>query len=536
MIQQISEYKEITEQDITKARHESDKKINGLTSDQIRALRIKCKYDLFFLATGPLGYDKLSVNLHGSFCRWLERNKYEQYRIKLLPRSHFKTTVDTITDSIQLALPDDLGNALYPHNLGSNIRILLAHDVAEMAQRFLYSITQHFTINPILIGLFPELIPNPRLQRINKSELELPRQAIWSEPTFDTMGVGGRGQGRHYNKLKLDDIYGEAARDSKTEREGHIQWFDNIQAFLLTPKTDHIDISGTRWAFDDVYAHAMKTYGKQMVKYIRSVVERDKDGVLQPIFPEQFSLESLEILKKNKKVWNAQYINDPKEGSAAWQPEWLRFYNKVGRNLQIFTSPSPFNDGGSEDISFEELDRIILIDPAMKGLTGFVVTGTDRKKRNFILEATKKAFKTEELRDHLFSAVIKWQPRVVVIEEVLFSAIYEPWFRAEMKLRGLKFNIELARTRQVEKALRVHGLTKYYQDGEIYCHADQSDFIEEYNQFGATDDYHLHDALAYGPRFWKPGNRNYNVKLDLPAIVRDPITGYSEIKTSSSGW
>lgn len=538
----IADPKPITQQDIDNAKRAGDKRRNTFSDDKIKELRSLCKHDLFFLSTAILGYDKLSENLHGSLCAWLERHRDIQYRLILLPRSHYKSTIVTVSDSIQTALPDDLGTAIYPYNLGTNVRICISHDIAEMAQKFLRIITNHFCTNPLLIALFPECVPDAKRNRINIKELELPRTAAWAESTFDTMGVGARGQGNHYNKLKCDDIYGESARDSKSEAEGHKQWFDNIQSFLLTPATDQIDIVGTRWAHDDVYAHAINSYvwtddsgveHSQILKYIRSVYTIDENGKDVPIFPEQFTLKSLEILKRNRKVWNAQYINNPTEGSSSFQPEWKRFYNRIGRrDIQIFLPKSPFEDGGSEEISYEELDRVIFVDPALEGLSGISVTGMDSRKRIFVLEALKQSYKTTELRDLIFSLVLKYNPRVVVIEEVLFSRLYEDWFKTEMKIRGMHFKIELVKTGQKEKGLRVEGLSNYFEAGQIYFHPSQKNLIREYDEFGATEDYHILDSMAYGPKIWKAGNRNFNPNT-APTVqndVRNIRTGYSKIR------
>ena len=331
-------YEDEIQDSIDKGRREADKKFASFTQDQIVFLRRKAKTNLFFLASGILGYTKLTESLHLDFCKWAKSTNNEQYREALLPRSHYKSTVFTISDSIQIVLPDDLKDQPYPRNLGTSARLLISHETSEAATRFLNSITSHFTTNPLLMGLFPECVPNPRQHRINKLELELPRSAIWSEPTIDTVGVAGRSQGRHYNYIKCDDIYGAAARDSKAERESTILWVDNLQSLLISPRTDHIDFVGTRWAHDDVYAHIHKVYGDRLKKYIRACEEYDPIAKKRlPIFPEEFSPESLEILKKNRIVWNAQYANNPFEGGSKFDPAWLRFYNNTGRNkISVF--------------------------------------------------------------------------------------------------------------------------------------------------------------------------------------------------------
>jgi len=500
-------------------------KATGFNDAQIKHIRNKAKNDLFFLCYSMLGYNKLSPNLHGDLCLALKKAAAEKYRLLLLARSHFKSTVFTIGDTIQTVLPDDLGTGIYPRNLGTDVRILIAHEKADAAGRFLFSITQHFTVNPVLTAFFPECVPNARKHRINQRELELPRNNIWSEPTIDTMGVGGKNQGRHYNKIKLDDIYGAEARDSIKERQTTIDWFDNVQSFFITPETDHLDICGTRWAFDDIYQHIITVYGDQLWKYIKGAIENG-----QPVFPEQFSLKSFEILKKNAKVWNAQYANNPSEGAASFQHEWLKYYNKIGRDITIFSETGP------EEIPFDLLDRVILIDPAVTGKTGICVTGTDRQNRIFVLHAEKGYFKTEQLMDKVFKLVVKFQPRLAAFEEVIFSALYDPLFSREMKLRGLRFRLETVKVGSTAKSIRVNGLANYFSTGQIYLHADQTDLITEFQQFGATEDYHILDAMSMGPKLWRAGgNRALRDKYKeaeelISTYAGDPITGYSRIR------
>lgn len=507
----------------------AEKEMSAYTTDEWKYLRLRAKNDIFFLCYGILGYKKLSTGLHGHLSEWLQRTEIRQFREILLPRGHFKSTLCTITDSIQIALPDDSGVAEWPRNLGTNCRVLLGHETVESAARFLNSITGHFLGNPILMGLFPECVPNPKQHRINKNELELPRTEIWSEPTFDTIGVGGRSQGRHYNFLKLDDLFGDKARDSATERQTTLDWFDNIQSFFSTFAKDHLDLIGTRWSFNDLYAHAHEMYGELLVKYIRGCEEVVKlsngEEKRVTIFPEEFPIEKLAVLKKNRKVWTAQYANDPKEGATGFQANWKKFYHWVGENRV-----STF--GGKVVNVRTETDNVILVDPALNGLTGYVITGMNNADQVFIIEATKKTLSPPELVDKIFKDVVRWQPRLVVVEAVLFSEVYQHWITREMSIRGIRFKIEPGKTRQRAKYARVAGLANYFAAGQILFNELQIDLIEEYDNFGATDNYHLLDALAYGPEFWKRGGFNFYATADSAmqkVSGRDNITGYSNI-------
>jgi hypothetical protein len=378
---------------------------------------------------------------------------------------------------------------------------------------------------------------------MNKYELELPRTELWAEPTYDTIGVGGHSQGRHYNFIKLDDLFGDKARDSKAEREATIQWFDNIQSFLIRLKFDHIDMIGTRYSLDDLYGHILKAYEGRIVRYIRRIKEKDENREMKFIFPEEFDDDAVAILKKNAKVWNAQYVNDPREGQADFDPAWKRYYHYLNRNRV-----AAFFGNSTLQTTFDvaDLDKVILIDPAVSGPSGIVVTGTDNRMHVFILEAIKKSLKPPDFVELLFKLVMRYWPRVVAIEEVLFSAVFQPWLMREMQIRNVRFNIVPVKPKKLRnvddhsKPGRVRGLSNYFSSGCILFNEgprasendNPRDIDEEYDNFGATDDYHLLDALAYGPEVWRAGLqadqfKRYKEIEDELLEDRDPQTGYS---------
>lgn len=514
-----------TQSEIDVARKKSDKIVSAFSAEQIRTLRHNAKYDKFFLAHGILRFKQMSPVLHNHLAKWLEKMEYEQYKEILLPRSHYKSSLCTITDSIQLALPDDSGGKLYPHNLGPNIRLLLAHNIDKKAQAFLYAIMMHFTTNPLLMGIYPELVPKPGIQKMNLSELGLPRDIIEKEQTFNATGVSGAIQSAHFNYIKADDLYGENERDSPTEREKLLQWIDNMQALLVTMKTDHIDFIGTRWAFDDCFAHIEKNYEGRLKRYVRGAEEIvvDSEGKKEklPIFPEQFSTESFEILKKNKKVWSAQYANDPSEGSTKWKETWLKYYNR--KNLREIVV---FDGDDRRTVDIFSLDRILFIDPAPKYNSGIVLTGTDSRSKIYVIEAECPEYNPTLLTNRVFQLVLKYTPRIVVIEDVLFSVVYSHWWTREMALRRIKFKVENAKTGGKSKDIRIDALENYYNTGQIYVNPEHTEFIEEFRQYGAVINVHMHDALAYGPRYWRAAK---------PLGWNNPLKGIAETSQIASG-
>lgn len=530
----------VSQESIDKAKAAAEKKFGHLSKEDIDYLRWRAKNDLFFLADAVLGYNKITALLHGHICAWLNSTQSDQYRMVLLPRSYFKTTLVTISDSIQIALPSSPGDESEKHSiksLGTNARIMLGHESHEGASRFLYEITSHFASNVKLMALFPECIPSERVQRMNRSELELPRSQHWSEPTFDTIGVGQRSQGRHYDWIKLDDIYGDKARDSRAERETTIQWFDNIQSFLVSLTESHIDIIGTRYSIDDVYGHAMEAYGKSLVKYIRRIEEYDENtGKLVITFPERFSVESVAVLRKNPKVW-VQYSNHPYIGITKFEQGWKRYYEWRGRNAIVV-----FKGNYSQVLNVRDMDISILMDPARTGSNGLIVSGVDSKGNIYILDAIKDSFRDPDLVNLIFSLVQRWWPRVVAIEDVLFSSLYKPWFESEMKLRNVRFMIQPVKRKRIpgsgvqqSKNDHIAALSQYFSAGLIHFHESQNALIEEYDSFGALDgNLHLLDAMAYGPQIWRPGvsAEQWNtIKKAEESMLndRDVFTGYSAI-------
>jgi hypothetical protein len=80
----------------------------------------------------------------------------------LMPRAHFKSTIETISGNIQRALPDDAGDEQYPWNLGPDIRILICHAIEKKANEFLYSITGHFTTESNVNGIVSRISPKSK--------------------------------------------------------------------------------------------------------------------------------------------------------------------------------------------------------------------------------------------------------------------------------------------------------------------------------------------------------------------------------------
>lgn len=530
---------------LTERRKAADERFKGLSDAQIEGLRRRCKHDLFFLCAGPLEYDLLSPRLHGNLAGWIQRTEGWQNRMFLLPRDHYKSTIITIGDGVRMALPVEAQT--HPYSLGPNVKILIGHEVRETAAKFLYEITAAFTRKELLMFLFPECIPSRREHRVNKWELELPRQEHHKEATFSTIGAGGSAQGGHYHWLKLDDLVGEEARDSETVMKRILQWFDNVNSLLTRLILDGWDLVGTRWAYSDVYSHAIERYGIHVEDSVLNCIpdrdiEKYPDGLLKiygrgaieagvPIFPEEFPLDKLNVLRKNRLVWAAQYANNPLE-SGLNEFVWpLKSYNVTTNNdLVVFTGQT------SKRIRLRELDIVILCDPSMGETakadeSGIIVTGVDDKFNVYILETIKKRLRPPEFVDQLIRLNMKYRPRAVAIEEVNFSAIFKYWLQEKARTLSIHLPIRTYKPgSKRSKDARIRGVAHLFAAGQVYIAESMHDFRDEYDQFPMTKSKHLLDAFSQGPEFWQRGVSQEDIDHVEEAVEqiqdRSALTGY----------
>jgi hypothetical protein len=315
-----------------------------------------------------------------------------------------------------------------------------------------------------------------------------------------------------------------------------------VQSFFVRLSTGVLEIAGTRYGPNDVYEHIEERYGDQLKIYRRAMEEKDSDGKMQIIFPEEVSPEDLEILKKNSIVYAAQYMNDPEGGNTKFDPNWIRWFKWEGERMISPLDPEPHL---RKRISLDDLNTVLLWDPAVTGLSGYDVVGTDYAKRNFVLESREEALTPPEAVEKFFQLYAKYRFRALCIEEVLFSELFRHWLEVEFKVRGVRFNILPVKTKEVTKPLRVLGLSPYLSGGQLLFNSFRysknqdrtgkySDLIYQIHKFGNIKSYHTLDALAYLPEVMMPGiDQDFYAKLrrseEERLSKRSNMTGYSKV-------
>lgn len=219
----------------------------------VRAFRLQAEADLFTFAFGVLDQWWLYPPLHKPICGWLQRTP--PYRKALIvPRGHCKSTL------VCQALPQHMilqprGGVYFPALDGTDTRILLAGEKIERAQDHLRVIEYEQQNNTLMRSLWPHIAwENARRQakKWNDSEMIVPRNREWPDPTIRATGVGGATTGMHPNCNIIDDPATENAANSPIVMQTALRWRENARALLSNQMSDLEFTSTTKWAVEDV--------------------------------------------------------------------------------------------------------------------------------------------------------------------------------------------------------------------------------------------------------------------------------------------
>lgn len=458
--------------------------------ERIRQLGLR---DLYFFARGILGYRDIVPRVHRDLCAYMQQN--DRRSLILMPRSHFKTTVG-LADVLRRVCADP------------NIRVLIANESAKNASSMLEEIKQHVTNNERFRRIYSKIIPkNVNETTWSKEAILLPRTLIGREPTISTIGVGGAVVSAHFNFMHFDDLIGEEALHSPAVMNRAISWLNHSVSLLIKPEDDILRLVGTRWAYNDLYAHAIGNMGFEFFRR-KAVVVNKATGKVEPLFKERFSLEFLaSIMTADPSQWAAQYANDPSDVAFSdFQKHWLRYYTVAPDGDIRWTDV----DGSLHRQSVRDLRIYVHVDPSVgdepsSDAQAVMTVGVNKLGQAFVLEAWQVKVNPIQLVEKLFEVHERFDPKLISIESTAYQKALKYFVDQEAKRRGVYLRIEnyLPSTRKSKEA-RIRGaLQPYFSSGLVFLRNTQINLVEQYLAFGRTDDDHMMDALAQGPTFWK---------------------------------
>jgi len=366
--------------------------------DKIRAV---IENDLLYLAFFVLGYHDLDY-LHFDICREADKNRIDE--MWLLPREHLKSTILTISRTIQRVLR----NPSETH--------LIANATLDNARRFLSEIKQHLQGNSTLRYLYP-FICKPL--KWDETQIVLPRKAIVKEATITAAGVGQAFASQHYDSITFDDLLNEKNTENFEQIEKVIRWFKQIYP-LLKPNGKRTVI-GTRWDLSDLYSYIQKEYKQDFWVYVRKVIE---DGRF--IYPKKFNQERVDKLKRTMKLflYSCQYENNP-----------------VATEDQLFKEEYFSDKFTKEDITYKQgFRKFIIVDPAStkkknSDYTAMICLGIDTDRTRYVVEARRDKYTPQEQIDAIFQMVERNDVSIVGIESFGFQSYLKFNLEKEMQRR-----------------------------------------------------------------------------------------------------
>lgn len=481
-------------------------------SEALRAeLAERGRTDLYFFCTVILGYDRLTPHTHMPLCRFIETCRVNRRKI-YYPRGHFKTTIFTIGRTIQ----DIINNP--------NIRILIVASTSRNAERFLIEIEKHFESNELLRWLYPDVCwadPRNEARRWNSQEMEVRRTAFWREPTVDTIGAKGNVESRHYDVIRADDLIGRREYESDEEMSKTCAWTDGLEALLIDP-TCQIDVIGSKWRMDDVYAYIEHFYSHdeppvpigpwaymrgELAIFGRSDIE---DGA--PIFPERFSLAYLNRLRdRTPEFYAAQYAGNPiAPGLSVFRDEWWHTAVQEGNEIVCYGP----GDRELFRTNVWDLHRFGLFDPAVSknkrknARNAMLAVGwTDLGRRGkfiFILESRIGHYSPTDAVNNLFEMNDRWRLEFFSVESVAYQAAIKFWVedRCDREFLPYPSIVEYIPESDVVKDERIKGLQPFFRAGMVWAVGEHPELKEEFIFFPRAAFRDGLDALAQGNRYW----------------------------------
>lgn len=313
----------------------------------VRRFKKAAERNLYVFAKGVMNRDYLTPHFHLSVCEFLQGTPPPR-KMLLLPRNHAKTSIVShcLPPHVLIQPADD--NIYFPGLSGSESRILLAGEKEERAKDNLRVISAAFSDNPLLRALWPERVwekPRRDAPRWNDSEIIIPREKEWPDPSVKAIGVGGAITGARPNVLIKDDIISVEAANSETVMQNAIDWHIVSRALLEKYEDDTglaplEFIIGTHWATFDLYTY-IKENDPTVEVLSKAIFWANDEGEQQILWPERYNWEGIDQLKKEygRMFW-LLFMNDPFDPSITdFDLSQVRRFSISGGRVQFCEDP-----------------------------------------------------------------------------------------------------------------------------------------------------------------------------------------------------
>ncbi len=213
-------------------------------------------------------------------------------------------------------------------------------------------------------------------------------------------------RGEHPHLLILDDVIDSKVVYSKTLNDRSQEWF-YAEVLPMAEKETQIVVDGTVQREDDLY-HSFDPAAWELKTYSAIVNEETKET----LFPEMWDWDTLMtrkgeiVYKHGDRFWRKEYLNDPKAlVGQIFKETWLRFYGEKPKDCSIFVGMDPSTGQTIEG-----------------DYTAIVTVGINPENCYYVLDVQRGRWTLPDRLNVLERVCRIWNPMLVGIEEVAFSA------------------------------------------------------------------------------------------------------------------
>lgn len=503
--------------------------ITRLTEEQRVTIRKNCLSSFFVFCQTVMGYDDITEELHGEYCKFLEGPGSR--KSACMPRSFVKTWIGTIAYPVWITLPrkeadefpvgTDINDKFY--NLGPNMRILIASYVISNAEKMIGLIRKTYESNIAMQILFPEVIPeNFKKQKWSNQSACINRSENATESTFEAAGIGGSSTSRHYDLIieddliyaNKDDFSGKELQPNQEDIDKAIGWHKIATSLLVPGKHTRIHNTGTRWAKHDLVDYIWKNepsyaiFRRACVKMPDGVLEgtaeiSDVDWMeLEPSWPEAYDREQLKMIAaaQGPYMFATQYLLMPMSPEELlFKPRWLQYYKHVSEvpsGARVFTTID-LSEWANDARKKSDCNSVLLSCAWFENHMWILGYDYGRFSPTEVILLMAKHWKL-------------YKPEALYPESVYYQKALAHFAREYVKLGKVPpMTIrELLPEGNKSKDLRILGLEPLASNECIHCREDHKEFITEYSEYIPTNRLckkDLLDAAAYQIQIARPG-------------------------------
>ena len=348
--------------------------------------------------------------------------------------------------------------------------------IKENAWNFQADLKHLLLENEFLQWIFPEL-PNDEkgYSGMTKNRIDHKRVRLDFTSTDTTQAS------KHTLSMVNDDLENEKNYQTEGQRADLINSFMYQQSVLTKVHSRGIGSDvfvGTPYHFQGL---TWKVRNDKTYSCLEFPCYVDRDKAKGVTFPERFTVEDFEIIRKRQSsnIFSSQYLLKPLSDEDALCPDaWIQYWTR---------QPDPYwremivDPGGA--------------DPASKDPTGITIVDTDTNGNMYVILADEFYFQPIEFMDKIKELKDNYAPDSIRIEKEKYWTTIADIFQHKFP----ELNISYAEHKGRNKDVRIWRLKQWFQSKRIFLDKNMKDgkFYNQLTEYPSVTHDDILDSLAY---------------------------------------